>query len=445
MKPPCLVLALALAALCLLLLLPQPTRAQLSSEFRVRLPEGSPVPALFDQTTAFLLTGEGRVKAVDRSSGRERWTARVRCGSDVFALTGDQIVCARGRHGQLRIIESSTGRLLAHDHIEGGPYVPRLVDRTLTMLNPRTGRILGYDVERRTWAFDHRTDMDLSPGGGYLPVGLGKKLYFTEDEWRTLWAVNVHDGKIALAARSDTPVRTDEGVDAFVTHGLLISSDHREIVAFDLVAGRRAWRVNADTLGGRPLQDSGCMTVAEGSLFLLIAKPAVVGAAWTGHEVVEVRLHNGEIRRRWSLAFGLPGAAVLPLLTTPPDSPCALAFRSLVIVKGCPALTLASACTPREAGFDHGWVIGLDHNGGGVAWSTPPKTGTRLVPSASGVFALWGQSNVPHSERRITELNPETGALRTEHTTSYTPTWAVEDDDQLWLGTEGGPVFVFGR
>ncbi len=434
-----------LLALTLLLASAAPATGRLTPSFRLHPVGGSPVPPAFSESTAFVLGSDGRVRAVDRGSGRERWQASVRCGADLFALSGERLVCAQARSGSLRVLDASSGALLAHERVEGGPYLPQLVEGTLVLLQPGSGRILGYDVVRRTWTFDHRTDMDLARGAPYTPVALGGTLYFTQDEWRTLWALEVAEGRVRMAVRSDTPVRTDDGRDAWLSHGLLLSRDESEILAFDLVAGKRAWRAGPEQLGGRPLPGPETVVVTGGSLFALVERAPGPEGSWSGHAVVEIRLHGGERRRSWSLDVGLPWLALAELASPARDEPCALGFTSITVVDDQPAVTLAYPCDPPRDSQNHGWVLGLAPGGGGLRWRAGPRLGERLVPTTRGLYALWGDAGVPFRERRLSELAPDSGEVLASHAIGQRPAWSLVRDEQLWLGTQSGPVRVFLR
>lgn len=441
------VVALLLAAL--------PATATLRSDFRVRVGETpGPGPPLFSEGRAWFVDAEGRVHAVDSVTGKEVWEAPVRCGHDAFLLHRGHLACASAVHARVLVLSARDGKLLARETLDGGPYRVTAVAGTLVFHDVGVGRLIGYDVARRTWAFDHGTEADPGSAAEYAPLVLGSRYLFTEEEHRTLRAIDVADGRLHLVARSATPVRIDGGRAARITHGLLLSHGAHAVQAFDIAGARRAWRLDVDRLTG--VADARVVAVSSDAdrVVVLVEAPetahptGAVAARWP--LVLVAGLRSGDLQATRSLAWDVPAGA-LPALLAAQDDRCDVASLAAPVLAGArPVLSITARCGPRRTRFPNGVVVGLPAAGATAGpdarpWVTAPSTADRLVFSDGALYGLWGREGVPHGERVVVELDPQTGAERARALLGYTPTWVRVEGEQLWVGTSAGTVVVFAR
>ena len=442
------------AGLLAALVAPAPSFAVLRPAFRVRVGEPSgPKPPVFseDGRSVFLADADGRVRSLETSRGREQWFTAVRCGRHAFALRAGRIICFDGRRPRLLVLDANKGRLLTRESVDGGPYVSRVVGDTLVLHEPATGRILGYDIANATWRFDHRTDANALPGVPYRPLSLGTRYLYTEDEWRTLWAIDVTDGRQAVAARSDTPVRLDAGRDARVTHGFVLSHDDHHVLAFDIAHAQRAWRLDVREALGSEAARILLTEVWQGQLHVAVEVStktrdgfeAEMPPRWVA--VLVVQLRSGRIRQTVPLNAALPLPARLRLELGFARRCDAAVLTGLVRVADRLVASFAAACEPRASRFPSGWLVGVDLTGRAASWATPPGTASRVLKTPEGVYGLWGGPGIPHGERSVVELDAATGRPLARHVVGYTPTWGRVHGKQLWLGTSSGTVVVYDR
>ncbi len=425
-------------------------QAELRPAFRIRVgnPPGPSAP-VFTEGRAFFVDAAGRALAIDTGSGRRVWEALVRCGADALALRAGRLVCVEGRHGRVRVLDAQSGKLLFHDSLSGGPFAASLVGEELVLADLTSGRHLGFDVKRLTWSFDYRTAADIPRDGAYTTLMLGDRYFFTQDGWRTLWAIDTVRDELRVVARSDTPVRIDEGRSARITHGVILSHDAHTVAAFELAHARRTWRVDLRKLFRSRRARVGRVAVAAGEVAVLVetatAPTPEGGTPGRTLSVIILSLRTGELRASATLTPGLP-ALVRPRIALPmPDHCAALRVTGMALVHGQPVLALGSACDANKTRLPLGFVVGIDRNKETVAWVTPPRTADRLVDTPQAIYGLWGGPGIPHADRAVVELDPATGHPRAHITVGYSPSWALLHEDQLWVGTTAGAVIVLRR
>lgn len=441
------------AVLVAALLLPvAPAGAVLAPAFRVRVGEPpGPSPPVFGEGRAWLVSAGGSVHALDTTRGRLEWEASVRCGRDAFLFVEGALACATGTKARLAVVAAADGRLLARETLDGGPYVVHPAAGVLVFHDVVRGRLLGYDVARRTWTFDHRTEVDPPVGGAYVPLSLGTKYLYAEEDGRTLSALDVTSGRPHVLARSDTPVRIDRGTAAEVTHGLLLSHTPRAIQAFDIGHSRRAWRLDVARLTGSEQATLSAVRTSGLRVLLLVEVPAPAGTPDDGAVaarwplLVVVGLRDGRVELVRPLAPALPAAALPRLLLPQADACRAATVVDIALAGERPIVAVASPCDPRLARFPVGVVAGLGAPDAGPEWTTRPATATRLRVGDDAIYGLWGGSGVPHGARTVVELDPRTGAERVRHVVGYEAAWTRLHDGQLWVGTTAGTVVVYHR
>jgi outer membrane protein assembly factor BamB len=205
-------------------------------------------PAQGDDTL-YACDTRGRVRALDRSTGKERWLAELKLDVTSGVGVGDGLVLVATRKGEVAALDKNTGReqwratvsteVLAPPAAANGVVVVQSVDGRLTALSSATGQ--------RLWLVE-RSEPALSLRGTATPVILGDAV-LTGFATGKLMAVGLREGKVlweTVVAQPQGRTEVERLIDVDVPvlaagQILLTAAFQGKIVALSIESGRILW------------------------------------------------------------------------------------------------------------------------------------------------------------------------------------------------------------
>jgi outer membrane protein assembly factor BamB len=156
---------------------------------------GSPIAVTVNGKDQIIVSSSMRVYAYDAESGKEIWT----CNGNLFEVIPTPVVghemifCCSGRAGPTLAIRPSgaqgdiTKTGVAWKTIKGSPFVPSplLYGDQLYMVNDIVSVVSCFDAKSGKMLWQERCGAPAKEGFSASPIGVGNKVFFTNDEGET--------------------------------------------------------------------------------------------------------------------------------------------------------------------------------------------------------------------------------------------------------------------
>lgn len=204
---------------------------------------------VIDNTIAYAIDANGRIHAVDLSSGDVLWKSNYKRG--ITAAVGISAVALFAVDNKSRLVAFSRidGEQLWRSDVNSEVLIPPVVAGNTVIVKTLNARLVGFDHDtgEQRWSYRHEKT-GLSLRGGSTPL-VARNFLFTGFEDGRLVAVDANTGKLLW----DVPVGKSSGRDEILRltdidaqpvidgDNLFVTAFQRRTMALDIVGGRILW------------------------------------------------------------------------------------------------------------------------------------------------------------------------------------------------------------
>lgn len=204
---------------------------------------------VIDNTTAYAIDANGRIHAVDLSSGDVLWKSNYKRGITAAVGISADALFAVDNKSRLVAFSRIDGEQLWRSDVNSEVLIPPVVAGNTVIVKTLNARLVGFDHDtgEQRWSYRHEKT-GLSLRGGSTPL-VARNFLFTGFEDGRLVAVDANSGKLLW----DVPVGKSSGRDEILRltdidaqpvidgDNLFVSAFQRRTMALDIVGGRILW------------------------------------------------------------------------------------------------------------------------------------------------------------------------------------------------------------